>query len=474
MLETHPFWIHGKPCESLEKSDVYNPYNGECVARFYRPTTEDVEAAIVSSVAGAESMRRQSSGERSSLLRSTADRVEAEAEPLAHTLALEAGKPIRHARAEVQRAVNTLQLSAEAARHLGGEVVPMDLSAGGLGKSAFVRRFPIGPVAGITPFNFPLNLVCHKVGPALAAGNSIVLKPATSTPLSALHLARILIEAGAPEGAVNVIPAAAALAEPLIADQRLKMITFTGSAAVGWAMKSRAGKKRVCLELGGNAAVVVEPDADLNRAVDRCVLGGYAFAGQVCISVQRILVHHAVFDEFIDRFTARVADLNVGNPIDDATDAGPMIDEANARRTEAWIDEAVAGGARCLAGGSCHGTLVKPAVLTGTTPTDKVWREEVFAPLVVIESYDSFESALTRVNDSAFGLQAGVFTRDLEKAYRAFDRIEAGGVIVNDVPTFRMDHMPYGGVKDSGFGREGVRYTVEEMTEPKLMVVHHG
>lgn len=393
---------------------------------------------------------------------------------LSRTLCLESGKPIKHARGEVTRAVSTLTIASEEAGRIGGETVPLDITPAAGDRLGIVRRFPLGPISGISPFNFPLNLVCHKVAPALAAGNTITLKPASATPLSALLLGDILLQAGMIPGAYNVLPCSASVAEPLVTDPRLKMITFTGSAEVGWGLKTRAGKKRVCLELGGNAAVVVEPDADMDFAVQRSVLGGYAYAGQICISVQRIFVQRDVYQTFRDRFVEGVNNLILGDPLLEETDVGPMIDEPSAVQTEAWVEEACAAGAKILTGGERNGTFFQPTVLEGAPRDAKVACEEVFAPVVVLDAYDRFEEALERVNDSVFGLQAGIFCKDVEKVFRAFNDIEAGGVIVNDIPTYRVDHMPYGGVKDSGFGREGVKYALEEMTEIKLMVVNHG
>jgi glyceraldehyde-3-phosphate dehydrogenase (NADP+) len=374
----------------------------------------------------------------------------------------------------VTRAISTLTIAAEEAGRLEGETIPLDFTAAGGDRLGIVRRFPIGAIGGISPFNFPLNLVLHKVAPALASGNTISIKPASSTPLSAILLGEILESAEVIPGAYNVLPCSAKAAEPLVTDQRLKMLTFTGSAEVGWKLKQQVGKKRICLELGGNAAVIVEPDADLDFALQRCVLGAFAYAGQICISIQRIFVHSCIYTAFVEAFLEAVRKLKVGDPALDETDVGPMIDEPSARQTEAWIKEAVAQGGRLLEGGERSGTLVQPCVLENVPPEAKVCAEEVFAPVVVFDRYETFEEAVNKVNDSKFGLQAGVFARDIEKAFLAFNEIDVGGVVVNDIPTFRVDHMPYGGVKDSGFGREGVKYAMEEMTEAKLMVVNHG
>jgi acyl-CoA reductase-like NAD-dependent aldehyde dehydrogenase len=469
-----PFLIDGQKRSSSETMEVKNPFNGETVGIVYRPSAEDVESAVHSSVKAFEETRKMPSHRRSEILKKAAFQVNERKEELAGILCREAGKPIKHARGEVTRAVSTLSIAAEEACRILGEAIPMDITPAAGDRLGIVRRFPLGPIAGISPFNFPLNLVCHKVAPALAAGNSITVKPASSTPLSALLLGEIILETGAVPGSLNVIPCSARLAELLVADPRFKMVTFTGSAEVGWGIKNKAGKKRVCLELGGNAAVVVEPDADMDFAVKRTILGGYAYAGQICISVQRVFVHETVYDDFKETFIRGVQQLKLGDPLEEETDVGPMIDEVSARQTGQWIQEAVKRGARILTGGNRDRTLFEPTVLENVPTDAKVSCQEVFAPVVVLDTYTTFEEALNKVNDSIFGLQTGVFTRDIEKAFKAFNTIDAGGIIINDIPTYRVDHMPYGGVKDSGFGREGVKYAMEEMSERKIMVVNHS
>lgn len=474
MSRLYRFLINGKWKTSEEMIEVRNPYNGEIVGTVYRPSAQDVEDAIQFSVKAFEDTKKLPSYRRSEILRKAASEIERRKEELAKILCQESGKPIKSARGEVVRAVSTLSIASEEANRIVGEAVPLDITPAAGNRLGIVRRFPLGPIAGISPFNFPLNLVCHKVAPALASGNTISVKPASATPLSALLLGEILSEAGALPGSYNVLPCSAEVAEPLVTDPRLKMVTFTGSAEVGWGLKPKAGKKRVCLELGGNAAVIVEPDADMHTAVDRCVLGGFAYAGQICISVQRIYVHENVYEGFESAFINGVKGLKVGDPLSEDTDLGPMIDEASAIRTGKWIEESVSQGAKILTGGNRDGTLFEPTVLTNVPREAKVLCKEVFAPVVVLDRYKSFEETLEKVNDSVFGLQAGVFTKDIEKAFIAFNEIDVGGVIINDIPTYRVDHMPYGGVKDSGFGREGVKYTIEEMTELKIMVVNHG
>jgi glyceraldehyde-3-phosphate dehydrogenase (NADP+) len=474
MKKPHAFLIQGKWRRSSEVLDVRNPYNGETVAQVCRPGIEDVEEAIRAMVRVFEKTGRLATHSRVTALQRAAALVQERREEIARTLCLESGKPIRSSRGEVDRAVCTLTLASHEAGRIYGEILPLDITRSAEGRLGLVRRFPIGPLAGITPFNFPLNLVCHKVAPALAVGNPITIKPSSATPLTALKLGEILVEAGVLPGAVNILPVHSKLADALVTDERIRMISFTGSAEVGWNLKTRAGKKRVCLELGGNAAVVVEPDADLKYAVERSVLGGYAYAGQICIAVQRIFVHQKIFDEFMHAYVQGAKALKVGDPMDEDTDVGPMIDEGAAAQTEEWVREAEDGGGKILTGGQREGTLFQPTVLTGVRPEARVCAQEVFAPVVVVEPYASFEEAIDRVNDSRYGLQAGVFTRDVEKIFVAYNRMEVGGVMANDIPTFRVDHMPYGGVKDSGFGREGVRYAVEEMTELKLLMIDRG
>jgi acyl-CoA reductase-like NAD-dependent aldehyde dehydrogenase len=406
------------------------------------------------------------------------DRVAAELhsrkEDFASAICLEAGKPIKTARAEVDRAIFTMQVAAEESTRIAGEFLPLDLQEFTAGRWSIVRRFPIGPIAAITPFNFPLNLVCHKLGPALAAGCPVVLKPAPQTPVSSLMLAEVIERAGWPKGALSVVYLSNDDAAALVEDDRLKMLSFTGSATVGWQLKARSGKKKVTLELGGNAGCIVHDDADLEFAASRCAVGGFSYAGQSCISVQRIFVQENVFDKFTELLVQKVKALKSGDPAEESTDVGPLIRESDAARAESWIREAVSEGARLLCGGDRNGSMLEPTVLTGTRNSQKVNCMELFAPVVTVEKYKDFDDALARVNDSSFGLQAGVFTRDAGRIFRAYEKLEVGGVIVGDVPTFRIDHMPYGGLKDSGLGREGLKYAIEEMTERKIMVMAIG
>jgi glyceraldehyde-3-phosphate dehydrogenase (NADP+) len=424
-------------------------------------------------VAAAPSMRQFPAFERAAVLMRVSVALKERREQFGRVLASEAGKPIRDALAEVDRASMTFHVAAEEARRIGGEVIPLDLAPHGLGRFALTRRFPIGPVAAISPFNFPLNLTSHKIAPAIAAGNPIVLKPATRTPLSAVMLGEAVQQAGLPQGALSVLPMGREIGDKLVTDDRYKLLTFTGSSAVGWGMKRRSGKKKVILELGGNAGVIVDDSADLDFAVQRIAVGGFAFAGQSCISVQRVFVHERVYDDFAARLVAKVESLKVGDPLDPATDIGPMIEEKEVDRIESWVKEALKGKAQALTGGKRLGpSIYAPTVLADVPLTAKVCAHEVFAPVVGLFKFADFQKAVAAVNHSNYGLQAGVFTRDLPHAISAFEGLEVGGVMVNDVPTWRIDHMPYGGVKDSGLGREGPRYTIEEMTELKLLVIN--
>jgi glyceraldehyde-3-phosphate dehydrogenase (NADP+) len=469
----YPFFLAGTWAQSAEPLPVVFPFDGSVVARTWLAGDAEFEQATSAAVAASDAMRDLPAYERADILMRVADQLTARREEVGRILCLEVGKAIRDATAEVDRAAMTFKVASEESRRIGGEVIPLDLAPHGKGRFALTRRFPLGPVAGISPFNFPLNLTAHKLAPAIAAGNPIVLKPASKTPLSALVLASMLERAGLPAGALSVLPMSRETGNRLVTDERYKLLTFTGSSAVGWAMKARAGTKRVILELGGNAGVIVDQSADLDYAARRIAVGGFALAGQSCISVQRVFVHERVFDDFSARLVGRVEALKVGDPQDPATDVGPLIEPGEADRIDAWVKEAVADGARVLTGGTRLGpSMFAPTVLSGAPERAKVCAREVFAPLVGLYPFTDFASAVAAVNRSAYGLQAGVFTRDIQHAFDAFERLEVGGVIVNDVPAWRIDHMPYGGVKQSGLGREGPRYAIEEMTELRLMVVN--
>jgi len=471
-VATHRFLLDGKWIEEGELVEVKSPFDQTVVAQVFQGKKQHAEAAIAAAVKAFGTTRRLPAFERQRVLRRVAEAITERKEEFAHTMALEAGKPIRTSRQEVERAIFTFTVAAEESTRIYGEYLPLDWQEFTAGRWGIVRRFPLGPIAGITPFNFPLNLVAHKVAPAIAAGCSMVLKPAPQTPLCALMLAEAVQQAGWPDGGLNVLPLSNEDAGILATDDRIKLLSFTGSAGVGWEIKKKSGKKKVLLELGGNAGVIVHSDADLAYAADRCVAGSFAYAGQTCISVQRILVEQSAFGKFTDLLLAGVGKLRSGDPLDEESDLGPMIRESDAVRASDWIHEAERGGARVLCGGKRRGSILEPTVLTGTRPEMKVNSQEIFAPVVTVEPYDDFSQALRQLNHSSYGLQAGVFTRDAKLLFQAYEELEVGSVIAGDAPSFRIDHMPYGGVKDSGQGREGLRYAIEEMTEPKLLVMN--
>lgn len=469
-----PLLIGGAWTRTGESQPVVNPFDGETIAYVSLGREPQMEAAIAAAHAARRPLAALTNAARADALDEIRARLATGQEELAHALCRESGKPRKDARIEVQRAVHVFQIAAEEARRFGGgEVIPLDRLPASAHRTGLTRRFPAGVVGAITPFNFPLNLVAHKVAPALAVGCPVVLKPAHQTPLTALGLARIVAEAGLPPGAFNVVHAPPTLGEKLATDPRVAVLSFTGSANVGWRLKALANTKRVTLELGGSAAVIVHDDADLAQAASRCVVGAFSYSGQVCISVQRIYVHETVYDQFLDVFLGVARLLTSGDPLDEKTDIGPLISEEAAQRVEAWVQEAVTGGARLRLGtGRAGGRFFAPTLLSDTTPAMTVNREEVFGPVVTVTPYRDFDQALELVNDSPYGLQAGVFTRDVGRLFRAFETLEVGGVIGGDVPTYRIDHMPYGGVKGSGFGREGVRYAMEEMSDLRLLALN--
>lgn len=471
-VRTQGFYLQGKWMEEGTPVEIHSPYDGTLLAQVFQATREHAERAIAAAVRAFGTTKKLPAFERQRVLRSIAQHITSRKEEFSRTLAQEAGKPLKAARTEVERAIFTFTVAAEETTRIPGEYLALDWQQFTAGRWGIVRRFPVGPVAGITPFNFPLNLVAHKVAPAIASGCTIILKPAPQTPLSSFLLAEAVEQAGLPDGAFNVLPLSNEDAGLLVSDERIKLISFTGSASVGWEIKRRAGKKKVVLELGGNAGVIVHGDTDVAWAAERCVTGGFSYAGQTCISVQRILVERSIFTKFRDLLLAGVSKLKVGDPMNDSTDLGPLIRESDAVRAMEWVEQAVEGGATLLCGGKRLGSILEPTVLTGTRPDMKVNCQEIFAPVVTLEAYDDFSQALRQINESPYGLQAGVFTRDAGRIFQAFEELEVGGVIAGDVPSFRIDHMPYGGVKDSGFGREGLRYTIEEMTEPRLLVMN--
>ena len=470
-MSVTPFLSHGTLQTGTDATDIRSPYSGALVGRASMATPADVEAAIAAAVAAAPDAATLPSHARASALTRIVDGLTARQEEFATLLAAEAGKPLGLARAEVSRARFVFQQGAEEATRMGGEVIPMDLQPHGEGRWGITRRFPLSPISAITPFNFPVLLAAHKLAPAIACGATMVLKPPPQDPLSTLLLGELLAECGYPVGALSILPCTNDVAAPLIDDPRIRMVTFTGSARVGWAIRQRASTKRVALELGGNAAVIIEPDADLDHAVRRCVSGGYLYAGQSCISTQRILVHESLYADFTKRLVPAVGALRTGDPLAETTDVGPMIDAANAERAVQWIAEAAAAGAQVAVGGHRDGAMLEPTVLLETTGAMRVNCEEVFAPVTTVRPYTDFDAAIAEVNASPYGIQTGVFTHDMRRILRAFERLDVGGVVVNDVPGFRVDHAPYGGVKASGLGREGVRYAMDEMTELRLLVL---
>ncbi|MBI4566058.1 MAG: aldehyde dehydrogenase family protein [Planctomycetes bacterium] len=471
MTNRRKLLLAGEWIDTERALDVRNPHSGQVVAETALAGPAELERAAAAAAAAFETTRRLSSARKADILRGVSSGLARRKEELARTIALEAGKPIRLARTEVGRAMHTFSVAADEACRVGGEVIPLDVTAAAEGRMGLTRRFPLGPVLAITPFNFPLNLSAHKIAPAIAAGNPVVHKPASATPLIALLLGEILLDAGAPPESISVVPTTSDLAEHLVADERFRLVTFTGSPEVGWDLRRKAGSKRVLLELGGNAAVVIHEDADLDRALERSVTGAFAYAGQVCISVQRIYVHEPVFEVFARRFVEKARSLVSGDPLDEKVDLGPLLNEAAAERVETWIREALDGGAKALCGGRRRRQFVEPTVLVDVRPDMKVHRCEVFGPVANLYRYRDWEEALKKVNDSPYGLQAGIFTRDVGRIFRAFEALDVGGVIVDDAPTFRVDHMPYGGEKLSGLGREGVRYAIEEMTQLRLLAL---
>jgi acyl-CoA reductase-like NAD-dependent aldehyde dehydrogenase len=470
-METRPLLIGGEWRTSADAREVRSPYNSELVARFSVASRGEVEESIAAAHRASVEMRELPRHAVADSLRAIADRIRDRAEEFARTIATEAGKPIKTARAEVERGVMTFVHASEESRRFAGEVVPLDGQSTGAGRTGWTERFPRGVIFGITPFNFPLNLVAHKVAPALGSRNAIIVKPSPRTPLTSLLLGEVFLESGLPRAAVQVVPMEVETIDAVLEDDRVAMISFTGSAQVGWLLRGRAARKQVTLELGGNAPVIVDETADVDYAVNRTAASAFAYAGQVCISAQRVLVQDSVAEEFTEKLVAKAKALRAGDPLDEATELSNMIDEPAARRAEEWVNEAVAAGARLLCGGHREGSLLDATVLTQVQPEMRVCAEEVFAPVAALQTFGDFGEALASANHTRYGLQAGVFTRETARALRAFRELEFGGVIINDSPAFRVDNMPYGGVKLSGAGREGIRYAMEEMTEPRLIVI---
>ncbi|MCO4757051.1 MAG: aldehyde dehydrogenase family protein [Oceanospirillaceae bacterium] len=468
---TYPYFIANKPEAPNQDLAVYDKFSGALATQVAMADASAIDRAIAAADAAAEPMRKMPAYKRQDVLNHCVKRFEERFEELAEALCIEAGKPIKDARGEVTRLIDTFRIAAEEAVRINGEVIPMDITARAEGYTGMWKRVPIGPCSFISPFNFPLNLAAHKVAPAIAAGCPFVLKPASLTPIGALIIGEVLAETDLPEGAFSVLPCHRGGADLFTTDDRLKLLSFTGSPDVGWQLKAKAGKKPVVLELGGNAACVVDEGTDLDDATARIVFGAYYQSGQSCISVQRIMVHDSLYDEMRDKLTAAVKALPMGDPKDENTFIGPMISEKEATRLHDWVVDAVEKGSTLLCGGERDGAMLQATLLENVAPDLDVNTQEAFGPVAILSRFSDFDAALKEVNNSDFGLQAGIFTRDIYKAQKAWDELEVGGVVIGDVPSWRVDHMPYGGVKDSGLGREGIRYAIEDMTEIRLMVV---
>lgn len=463
-------FIGGKFVEGHHQQAVIAPFTQQKIKTVGTADTGQIESAIQCAVAARRAMLQLSSHDRYEILMQISDRLMQQRMQIAELLASESGKPMRYALGEIDRGSDTFLIAAEEAKRLPGEYLSLDWTPAGKGREGWIKYFPAGVIAGITPFNFPLNLVAHKVAPAIAAGCPIILKPASSTPLTALKLAEIISQTKLPPGGFSVVPCDRETGNLLVTDERIAVLSFTGSPLVGWKMKAQAGKKKVILELGGNAGVLVDHDADIVHAVNRCIVGGFAYSGQVCIHAQRIFVVKEKFEEFKKSFVAKVSALKTGDPLDEETEVSVMIDQENADRVEQWVNRAIEKGAELLCGGRKNKNYYAPTVLTNTNNLMEVYCEEIFGPVVVLEAVENFETGIQQLNDSRFGLQAGVFSNHHGNIMKAFNEIEVGGVILNDVPTFRVDHMPYGGIKDSGLGREGVKYAIHDYLEPKILV----
>lgn len=471
-LKETKLWINGQWVETKETYDLTSPYSGEKIATVAKATVEDVERAIEGAHEAFQTFKKTTAYERAEILYKVVDIMRGRKQEFAEMIALEAGKPLSAAVAEIDRTIATYQFSAEAAKQSMGETVPLDAAPGVNDRIGYTKRVPLGVVSAITPFNFPFNLVAHKLGPAFAVGNTVVLKPATQTPLSALVMADIFKEAGLPDGALQIVTGSGAqLSDILVTHPYVKKVTFTGSGAVGLKIKEKVGLRRVTLELGSNAAVIVEPSAPIDRIISRCVGGAFSFSGQLCISLQRIYVHESIYNEFVDAFVKETENLKVGDPFDPSTDLSAMIHPKEVDRIKQWIEEAKSEGAVVATGAQFTERTMTPTVMTKVKPTMNIVCFETFAPIVSIVPYNTLDEAISYVNDSDLGLNAGIYTNVLTDAMKAADELEAGAVVINDIPTFRVDNMPYGGVKNSGYGREGIKYAVEEMTDLKFITI---
>jgi acyl-CoA reductase-like NAD-dependent aldehyde dehydrogenase len=474
LKSTYPLYLANEAKQPNADLEVTDKYSGEVAFRCALADAATIDSGIAAAVEAAGPMAKLASYERQAVLQHCVDRFTQRFDELAFALCVEAGKPIKDSEGEVTRLIDTFRIAAEESVRMTGEVQPLDISPRARGYQGMWKRVPIGPCSFISPFNFPLNLAAHKIAPAIAAGCPFVMKPASRTPLGALIIGEVLAETDLPKGAFSILPAHRDGADLFTTDERLKLLSFTGSPVVGWDLKAKAGKKKVVLELGGNAAVIVDRDSDLDDAVERIVFGAFYQSGQSCIGVQRIIVHADIYDELRKRLVRKTKTLVAGNPHDRETFIGPMIDVKEAQRLDNWIGEAVEAGATLLCGGKREGAMLEATLVEGVDRHSTLYREEAFGPVAILSSFTRFDAALDEVNDSKYGLQAGIFTRDLFKALDAWDRLEVGGVVINDVPSYRVDNMPYGGVKDSGLGREGVRFAMEDMTEIRNLVIRRG
>jgi acyl-CoA reductase-like NAD-dependent aldehyde dehydrogenase len=469
--DSYPYYLANRAVAPNYDLEVTDKYTGEVATRVALADGDAIDQAIGAAAAATAAMRRLRPYERQAILYQCVDWFEARQDELAHALCIEAGKPIRDSRGEVTRLIDTFRIAAEEAVRINGEIINLEISPRAKGYRGMEQRVPVGPCSFISPFNFPLNLAAHKIAPAIAAGCPFVLKPATRTPVGALMIGEALATTDLPEGAFSILPCRRSDAGAFTTDERLKLLSFTGSPDVGWELKSKAGKKKVVLELGGNAACIVDQDADLDDAVKRIIIGAFYQSGQSCIGVQRIIVHESVYNDFRDRLVSAARELQMGNPKDEATFIGPLISAADGERLENWINSAIAAGGTLLCGGQRDGAMLAATLLENVPPTEPICADEAFGPVAVLSRFTKFDDALASVNDSKYGLQTGIFTRDLYKAMHAWETLEVGGVVIGDVPSWRVDNMPYGGVKDSGFGREGIRNAIDDMTEPRLLII---
>jgi len=471
LKESYPYYLASEPHYANTDLDVTNKYTGEVATKVAMADADTIDKAIAAAEEAQPAMAALAPFERQAVLEHCVKRFTERADELAQALCIEAGKPIKDAKGEVSRLIDTFKIAAEESVRINGEVVNLEISARAKGYQGMTKKVPIGPCSFISPFNFPLNLAAHKVAPAIAAGCTFVLKPASRTPIGALIIGEVLSETDLPKGAFSILPCSRDGADLFTTDERLKLLSFTGSPDVGWALKAKAGKKPVVLELGGNAACVVDEDADIEDAIERVIVGAYYQSGQSCISVQRLLVHSKIYDEFKSRYVEKVKALVSGDPSNEDTFIGPMISEGEAERLHGWIEEAKEKGATILCGGTRDGAMLEATVMENVPKDCDASAEEAFGPLSILVPFDDYDEALKEVNNSRYGLQAGVFTRDIYKAHKAWDVLDVGGVVIGDVPSWRVDNMPYGGVKDSGLGREGIRYAIEDMSETRLMVI---